>query len=621
MSSQKKTYNPKDWRVSADEYADIHKLIQTYTPQIATASIPNLENQIYLNLKDTISPAIANGFRKFVEMSIKAEKHKNNHYNENQNNSKIGAKNLFVYADLSNPSNSKILKHLKENNVSETKIEQSVFKFLSPIIKAVALSKKNRMGTEILRGFVDTYSFYFIHYLWRQNTSNTDKLEVLQFVKKLGFDKWSDPKDERKDDSELSEGARLIKDTIKDYYERLMGAFPTIPPMFLIQDDINQFAAFITNLNKYFNRNEDENKDNDQHWLSKMYPIQFDVCVIPRNTKLNPLKVMENTTDAQNENDSDDDDDDEKYIDQINNTAQSKGDVKEPCTDQDIGDITKKLQSHKINYYRAEISEKIEWTQKEINKHFANYVNGVNVRFYGRFSRNINPKFERYARYIILLDRRKETYDNHKKNVLYIYKAKDEKPIQSKEFDYFYQYQSFCLSKKCIIPNHANRKINGKYGRNCDIGATHGVQGYMFCHSYHLYNEDCTRIYLYADGWGLRYYQKDIALIWPKYFVKDELTNKEKQINIHLINRLPAFRDDAYVKFYEHFKIDKKIVMNEFVEDKFTKNYPKNRESTAGNEAQPRTLQEQMQIALDGAFPEELPGEILMEIIQEEEVM
>ena len=99
-------------------------------------------------MKQTISSKVAKEFREFVQSKIE-----NNDSFKGKN-----AKNSFVSNDLMDPSKSKILKHLKGSKYDTVKhkIEQAVLFFLSPIIKGIALSKKERMNKEILNGFVDT---------------------------------------------------------------------------------------------------------------------------------------------------------------------------------------------------------------------------------------------------------------------------------------------------------------------------------------------------------------------------------------------------------------------------------------------------------------------------------
>ena len=109
-------------------------------------------------------------------------------------------------------------------------------------------------------------------------------------------------------------------------------------------------------------------------------------------------------------------------------------------------------------------------------------------------------------------------------------------------------------TKQCLLPDikYIGNIKNKKVFKWQHIGSFHGINGYQFTLSFHIYAQSDVRVYLYHDGYMIRFIPTDIINLLPKIFKNGKFKHfKEIKGLVNKILQNKNLSDSRFVKFYE----------------------------------------------------------------------
>eukprot|EP01083_Nonionella_stella_P043307 116831_1 len=324
-----------------------------------------------------------------------------------------------------------------------------------------------------------------------------------------------------------------------------------------IYDDYSIYCLYMCAMNKFVYSICDpkgQKQTQDEH-----LPLQIDFWIIPRLAMKNVHVDYQIPTGL---NDFKWDDDDQG------------DDMANPCEPEKLhlgkSDNTQnenaKIWNLKDNLERAGYQEGVDyWCYQPHQQQLGDYREDTLKQHIGQLW-NKNRKWQdtRYARYIMIIDRRDPDHIKHKNmknnthkrqtwtDKMYLIRPKLKPPNAIKEtihYDKIAKQFAFVLNetfiantKEYLFPMPGLKK--GVYSN--DFGGLDAGNGYKFVVSFHLHFSNKVKMYWYYGHGATRFFMRDISWLWPRYFkLRDDIKDK---------NRCDSFQklsDDAKVALYE----------------------------------------------------------------------
>eukprot|EP01084_Bolivina_argentea_P286894 492230_1 len=278
---------------------------------------------------------------------------------------------------------------------------------------------------------------------------------------------------------------QLIIAGLRSYSRRVLPS-PILKPHVLVADSLAQYVQIITNM---ANMVKTMVQSNDKQCL----PLQIDLWILSKELQVEKsLGMMPDDSDDDDEEDEDDDSDDMKQNDYI----------------LDLGSLDALLKKDNIKYEKDVIQP------------------GNEAHCIRKMRENVNRIVgnQRSIRTVMVLDMKGKENDG-KTCDLYSFKAP--KPFGDVANDYLYE-QMMHHTSGYLVPHPDDEPIdeNAKkvdHLKRRPIGGGFTMARREFTVSFHIHSMDNIEMYVWVQGFGVRFLPRHLIEILPAYFKKNDL--------------------------------------------------------------------------------------------------
>eukprot|EP01083_Nonionella_stella_P004575 13270_1 len=310
------------------------------------------------------------------------------------------------------------------------------------------------------------------------------------------------------------EAIHCLSSSVTHIVNKVLCPLP-LQPTHVIHDTYSDFLIYLTQISRFIH-NKNRLTQYDHMILNALpFPIQIDFMIIPQSVSERKIKPCISGQVIHN------------YEEECEQLLFGIG-------EETIGSIGDQLSRFGIECKEIEIDREPAHFYKTLCRQFEMVQNK-----------------KRHQRYVIVIDRRNPDFDgryalNHHdkdwKDRLYI----------------FGPPQCHTISKQCdVLPEgfvHRTQHYLLPFKRGVPMGANCVANGYMFCLSYHLYQEGHIKTYFHYNGYGQRFTRDEVKYYIPRLFMKiDGKPQHEMNIvaNKQILETFKDTKDEQHIMFHQ----------------------------------------------------------------------